>query len=97
MISKITCEELADLADSLPSGELKAWCESSSAGTPATIVYADSGMLSRCREAAATQGESEAPSEIESNDEDIQGQPEPELDVPANTRKNSRNRKNNRN
>lgn len=96
MITPITRKELAGLASSLPPGELQSWCESSSAGSPNTTVYADSGMLSRCRAAAKIQNESDAPSEIESNDEDVQGQQEPKLVVPANNRKNKGNRKNDR-
>ena len=48
----ITCGELADLAAQLPPGDLCDWCNMSSAGPRAQVVFADSEMLSRCRDAA---------------------------------------------
>ena len=63
MSSLITCGELAELASKLPEGELKKWCDLSSAGAADRIVFADSEMLSRCQEAASSSTQERAKSE----------------------------------
>lgn len=79
MIMEITCQELADLASKLPLGDMRTWCELSAAGTPRQVVYADGGMLSRCRAAAVKPKQSGH--EKESKHEDVQGQQKSELVV----------------
>jgi len=54
MSTPITCGELAELANSLPAGELKDWCDQSASGPQTQIVFANSEMLSRCQQAASS-------------------------------------------
>lgn len=54
MVSKISCGELADLAELLPKGDLREWCDQSGSGPRSQIVYADSEMLSRCVQAVSS-------------------------------------------
>lgn len=80
MVTSITRGELAALIPNLPAGDLRDWCELSSAGLPGQLVYADGGMLSRCREAAGLSQESNS---SESNNEELQRQPGAEMDAPT--------------
>ena len=82
MITSVTQGELADLAAKLPHGGLRDWCDSCGIKDSQTIVYADSGMLSRCLAAANSSltQESNSESNQESNDENIQRQRGPDLD-----------------
>lgn len=50
----ITRGELAEIASKLPDGDLKKWCEMSSVGPAESVVFADSDMLSRCRQSASS-------------------------------------------
>ena len=50
----ITCGELADLAALLPAGDMCDWCNLSATGPRSQVVFADSDMLSRCRDAAGS-------------------------------------------
>jgi hypothetical protein len=54
MSTRITCGELAELANKLPEGELKSWCDQSASGPQTQIVFAHSEMLSRCQQAASS-------------------------------------------
>ena len=58
MLAATTRGELAELAARLPQGVSRDWCELSAAGPAAQIVYADSEMLSHCRESANPTDES---------------------------------------
>src|SRR5690606_30982935 len=54
-MNKITRGEIVALVARLPQGELYDWCASvGAAGAPTDVVYADTLMLSRCRQAAVS-------------------------------------------
>lgn len=60
MSSVVTRGELAELARKLPKGELRDWCDLSSTGPESQVVFADSVMLSRCRDAASSSTQKES-------------------------------------
>lgn len=61
--TSIECGELADLAEKLPEGDLRTWCNLSASGPRSMVVLADSEMLSRCQQAVSS------PSNVESKKE----------------------------
>ncbi len=54
MFTGITRGELADLAEQMPKGALRTWCDQCSAGPRAQVVYCNSEMLSRCRDSVSS-------------------------------------------
>lgn len=80
MVTPIKRSELATLLPFLVDAPEREWCELSASGDPSQLVYADTGMLSRCREIADSIRESNESNHQESKDDaDIQGQSGPEL------------------
>lgn len=63
MFDAITRGELADLAEQMPKGALRDWCDQSGAGPRSQVVYANSEMLSRCRQAVSSPKTDESKSE----------------------------------